>query len=238
MKIEEFINEIKKLNIVVTDDQLKSLEKYYNYLINYNLHTNLTTITEKELVYLKHFYDSLSLVKCVNFDKKIKLLDIGTGAGFPGVVLKIFFPNIDLYLMDSNSKKMKFLEKLCSLLELQNVTFINSRAEDFIKDNRDKFDIVVSRAVAKTRIIAELGIPFLKIDGLLILMKASNKVTEEEIKEATPTISILNSVLKKIISFNLPKENSERNLIVIKRVGEIDNKYPRSYDKIIKKALK
>ncbi len=238
MKINEFIENLSLLNIDLTDEKIRKIELYYDELINYNSHTNLTSITNKEDVYLKHFYDSLTITKVADFNKNIKVLDIGTGAGFPGLVLKIFFPNIELYLLDSNNKKTTFLKNVCQKLDLKDVFIINSRAEEYIKESREKFDIVTSRAVAKTRILCELSLPFLKDNGYLLLMKASDKVTEEEVKESETTIKILNSKIEKVEKFNLPIENSQRNIIVIKKLKKIDDKFPRTYDKILKKPLK
>ena len=238
MKIEEFVQELNKLNINISEEQLSKLEEYYNYLIEYNNHTNLTTITRKEDVYLKHFYDSLTIVKSISFKDKAKILDIGSGAGFPGVVLKIIFPFLSVYLLDSNNKKTKFLEELCKRLELKDIEVINCRAEDYVKENRESFDYVFSRAVAKTRIIVELGVPFLKINGILIVMKASNEVTQDELNESQGALKLLNCSIQEVLRFNLPVENSERNLIVIKKDNSTDKIYPRPYDKIVKKPLK
>ena len=238
MKNNEFIDELSKLNITPTDDMLNNLESYYNELVKYNSHTNLTSITDHDSVYLKHFYDSLTITKAYDFSKELKVLDIGTGAGFPGLVLKIFFPNIKLYLLDSNNKKTTFLNEVINKLNLKDVTVINKRAEDFIKEERETFDIVTSRAVAKTRILCELSLPYLKNNGYLILMKASDEVTDEEVKESLKTIEILNSKLENTLKFNLPIEESRRNIVIIEKLNNISDMYPRTYDKILKKPLK
>ena len=238
MTINDFVKELEKLNIKLTDQNLTDLECYYQELIDYNNKTNLTTITEKDEVYLKHFYDSLTIVKAYNFNQSINVLDIGSGAGFPGIVLKIVFPKINLTLLDSNNKKTTFLNNIVEKLNLSNVDVINKRAEDYVKEKRDSFDVVTSRAVAKIRILCEIGLPFLKNNGSLIMLKGNNLTTELEIKEANSAINLLNSKLEKIISFNLPKEESQRNIVVINKLKSIDLKYPRSYDKILKKPLK
>ena len=238
MTINSFIEELNNLNISCSEEQLKLLEEYYKFLIDYNSHTNLTTITNKEDVYLKHFYDSLTIFKEINTTDSYKILDIGSGAGFPGIILKIFNPNIKLYLMDSNNKKTTFLILLVDKLQLNNVTIINDRAELFINNHRDEFDIVVSRAVAKTAILIELSVPYLKVDGKLIIMKASNEVLKEELDNCHNIYNLLNCKLEKVNSFNLPTQNSERNLVVIRKTGFTDSKYPRSYDKILKNSLK
>lgn len=238
MTISDFILELKKLNIEVTDNNLKDLDLYYKELVAYNAKTNLTTIIEKENVYLKHFYDSLTIVKTYNFNDSLSILDIGSGAGFPGVVLKIFFPNLKLCLLDSNNKKTTFLKHIVKKLNFSNTDVINKRAEEYINESRETFDLVTSRAVAKTRVLCEIGLPFLKNGGSLIILKGNNKTTEEEINDSKATINILKSKIRKIEQFKLPIEESERNIIVIDKLKNIDNKYPRSYDKIIKKPLK
>lgn len=238
MKINEFIDYLKKININVTEKELSLLEKYYEYLVEYNSHTNLTSITDKDLVYLKHFYDSISVAQSYDFNKKLKVLDIGTGAGFPGVVLKIFFPKLDLVLLDSNNKKTTFLVNLIEKLELENVTIINNRAENYIKQNRESYDVVISRAVANMAILLELGIPFLKVGGNLIAMKASSEVTTKELENSRNTLQTLKSKIITEKMFLLPIENSQRTIIVLEKEDITDPKYPRSYDKILKKPLK
>lgn len=233
-----FIEELAKINIYPTSEVLEKLSIYYEELIKYNSHTNLTSITEKKDVYLKHFYDSLTLVKSIDFKGKNKVLDIGSGAGFPGLVLKIFFPEIELVLLDSNRKKTDFLNLMIQKLELSNVEVIKERAEDYVKQARESFDIVTSRAVAKTRVLCEVSLPYLKNNGYLIIMKASDEVTKSELEESKKTINILNSKIERIVSFNLPIENSQRNIIVLKKLDNINIIYPRTYDKILKKPLK
>ncbi len=233
-----FIEELAKIDIYPTSEVLEKLSIYYEELIKYNSHTNLTSITEKKDVYLKHFYDSLTLVKSIDFKGKNKVLDIGSGAGFPGLVLKIFFPEIELVLLDSNRKKTDFLNLMIQKLELSNVEVIKERAEDYVKQARESFDIVTSRAVAKTRVLCEVSLPYLKNNGYLIIMKASDEVTKSELEESKKTINILNSKIERIVSFNLPIENSQRNIIVLKKLDNINIIYPRTYDKILKKPLK
>jgi 16S rRNA (guanine527-N7)-methyltransferase len=238
MTINEFVSLVSKLNINLTDEIVKKLNTYYEELVDYNSKTNLTTITNKDDVFLKHFYDSLTIVKAYDFNKEVKVLDIGSGAGFPGLVLKIVFPNIRLVLLDSNNKKTMFLEQVINKLELKDVIVVNKRAEEYIKENRESFDIVTSRAVAKIRILCEIGLPYLKNNGLFIMMKGSNLVTESEVEEASSTLKVLNSKIDNQIRFKLPIEESERNIVVIKKEKEISDIYPRSYDKILKKPLK
>lgn len=233
MSKEEFIKEIKNLGISITEEQINQLELYKEFLIKYNEHTNLTRIIEEKDIYLKHFYDSLTIVKYVDLSKVNNLLDIGTGAGFPGMVIKILFPNINVTLMDSNNKKIAFLNELSSILNI-NIELINDRAENFIKDKREYFDIVVSRAVAPLNILLELTIPFVKIKGMFISMKAN---VDEELKESETTYKELGAIIKSINSFNLIKENSQRTIIIYEKINKTNNKYPRLYDKIKKKPL-
>lgn len=232
MNKDLFLEEVKKLNINLTQEQLNSLEKYCTLLLEYNKHTNLTAIKEKENVYLKHFYDSLTIFKYIKNNTKV--LDIGTGAGFPGMVLAIGNPTIEVTLLDSNNKKIKFLNYLINELGIKNVTLVYDRAENFIKNNRETFDIVTSRAVASLRVLCELSLPFLKIDGIFIAMKSN---VEEELKEALDTISILSSIIIKRDYFLLPIENSHRENLIIQKKESISMIYPREYDKIIKKPL-
>ena len=186
-------------------------------------------------IYLKHFFDSLTLIKAIDLTQELKVLDIGTGAGFPGLVLKIIFPNLEVILLDSNNKKITFLETVIKELKLENIKCIHGRAENLDNCYRDYFDIVTSRAVSHLRILAELSLPYLKVNGLFLPMKGN---IAEELKESTTTLEILNSKLIDIIRFQLPIENSNRSIAIIKKFKQIDSIYPRSYDKIVKKPLK
>ncbi|MBO6195055.1 MAG: 16S rRNA (guanine(527)-N(7))-methyltransferase RsmG [Bacilli bacterium] len=234
MNKERFIEEVKKLGISIDEDKLNKLEKYYELLIEWNEKINLTAITEKEEVYLKHFYDSLTLIKAYNLNQNIKVCDVGSGAGFPGIVLKIFFENIDITLVDALNKRINFLNLVIDKLNLKKVHTIHSRAEDFAKNHIEEFDLVTSRAVAKLNMLNELCIPIVKINGYFIPLKAN---IDEEIKESEKSLKILNSNLENIISFKLPIEESIRNLVIIKKIGKTSNKYPRSFDKIKKNPL-
>lgn len=231
MNIETFIKEVEKLNISVTKENLASLAKYKDLLVEYNKKFNLTAIKSDEEIYLKHFYDSLTLIKAYSLNGNLKLLDIGTGAGFPGLVLKIFYPDLELTLLDSNHKKIAFLEVVIKELNLKKVTCINSRAENLPKTYREYFDIVTSRAVAHLRILLELSIPYLKVGGKLIAMKG---LSEEEIKESAKILEKLDSTIVDTIKFNLPIEGSNRSLVIIQKNKKTNEIYPRSYDKIVK----
>jgi len=230
MNENEFIEELKLLNIDITSNILKKLLIYYDSLVDWNKKVNLTSIIKKEEVYLKHFFDSLTLIKAIDLNKKISVCDIGTGAGFPGLVLKIVFPNLNITLVDSTEKRTIFLKEVIDKLNVKDCNVVSARAEDFIKDNREKFDLITCRAVSKLNIISELCVPGVKVNGYFIPMKAN---IEEELKNID-IIKKLNSAIEKVITFNLPNEGSLRNLIVIKKNGKTDKIYPREYNKILK----
>lgn len=234
MNKEIFIKELQKLNIELTQKQQETLEKYYEILIKENKNINLTSITEKEEVYLKHFYDSLTLTKVIDLKKDMTLCDVGTGAGFPGIVLKIVYPNLKITLVDSQAKRINFLKELIKKLELENIEVVNARMEEYSKINQEKFDIITSRAVANTNILLEISANALKINGFIILMKANADV---EIKNMNNALKELNLEKNKIVKFNLPIELSTRTLIKIKKIDKTNNKYPRDFTKIKKKPL-
>lgn len=234
MNKNEFIKELSKLDINITDNQLNQLETYANILIEYNKHTNITSITDKESIYLKHFYDSLTLTKIINLNDNLEVLDIGSGGGFPGIVIKILFPNLNITLLDSNNKKSEFQKYVIKELNLTNITVINDRAENYFKQG-NKYDLVVARAVSNMLVLDELCIPFLKINGNLVLMKAE---ATEELEQSKKGIEILGGKITDIQKFKLPKEDSLRTLIKIQKEKLTPKEYPRIYDKILKKPLK
>lgn len=232
MKIEEFYKELENNNIILSDKQKEQFKIYCEYLLEYNGHTNLTAIRDEEGVYLKHFLDSASIGYIYNLNNE-KVLDIGTGAGFPGVVLKILFPNIELTLIDSNNKKTTFLTTLLKKLNIEDVLVINDRVENL--KEKDYFDIVTSRAVSELRILAELSLPYLKIGGYILALKAH---IEDELNKALDTIDILGGGAPKIVEINMPFNVGKRCILEIRKVKLTDNIYPRTYDKILKKPLK
>lgn len=231
MNKEQFKEELKKLNIELTKKQEQQLEKYYELLIEENKKTNLTRITQKDEVYLKHFYDSLTITKVIDLNQNLSLIDIGTGAGFPGLVLKIVFPTLNITLLDSLNKRIDFLNKVIKELNLKNIKTVNSRIEDYQKET---FDIVTSRAVAKTNILLELSCKLPKTNGYFIFLKAN---IEEELKESQNAIKELNLTIEKKEIFNLPIENSQRTILKIKKNSPIPSKYPRNFAKIKKNPL-
>ena len=233
MNKELFIEELKKIDINITDYQLEQLENYYNLLIEENKKYNHTSITNKEDVYLKHFYDSLTILKIIKLNNQA-LCDIGTGAGFPGIVLKIMYPNLKVTLIDSTLKKCNFLNIVIEKLKLKEIEVINKRAEIFSKNVREKYDIVTSRAVAPLKHLLEYSIPLVKVNGYYIAMKGNIK---EELIGINNYEKKLN--IKEIdrIEFNLPIENSYRTLIKYKKTSPTNLIYPRKYNEIKKKNL-
>ena len=235
MNREEFIDELEKLGISLSGYDLIAFNQYCEFLKEYNSHTNLTAIKDDDQIFLKHFYDSLTIVKAVDLNKYNSLLDIGTGAGFPGMVLKIVYPHLKLTLLDSNNKKITFLKQLAEKLKLKNIEFVNDRAEEYCQKHREEFDIVTARAVTNMTVLSELCLPLTRVDGYFIAMKGSNT---EEIKEAEYAIKVLGGNIEEIINFNLPIEEDGRNIVKIKKEKNTPKEYPRRYDKMVKKPLK
>jgi len=233
MHKDEFIKEVEKLGINITNEMLEKLDRYYKMLIEYNAHTNLTRITDEKDVYLKHFYDSLTLVKAINLDNQT-LLDIGTGAGFPGLVLKIVFPNLKVTLVDSLNKRIIFLNSVIKELGLKNIEVVHARAEEYIDGRRENFDIVTSRAVAHLSMLSELCMPYVKVGGYFIPMKAEAEV---EIKEAQSAVKTLGGVFTDTIIFELPYNSGLRTLIKIQKEVKTNAKYPRKFNEMRKKTL-
>ena len=233
MNKEEFIKEIKDLGIELDAQILKDLEEYYNILKEENQKYNLTRIINKEDVYLKHFYDSLTITKIVDINTQ-SICDLGSGAGFPGLVLAICFRNAKITLIESNGKKCHFLNIVKDKLRLDNVTIINARVEELAKNNRELFDVVTARAVAPLKHLLEYGIPLVKVEGYFIAMKAS---VEEEIKNIDTYYQKLNISKVGEIIFNLPKEDSLRTLLKYQKLAKTNAKYPRRYAEILKRDI-
>lgn len=233
MNKEAFIKAVNDLSINITDEQLKQLDDYYQLLTTYNKHTNLTRIVAENEVYLKHFYDSLTLYKAIKLSNQT-LLDVGTGAGFPGLVLKIIFPNLKVTLVDSLNKRVLFLEMVIKKLGLKNVFVYHQRAEEFAVLNRNKYDVVTSRAVANLQMLLEISLPMVKVNGYFIPMKADSSM---EVAQSSTAIKTLGGVLEKVIRFELPGEAGERSLIKVKKIARTSVKYPRKFSEIKKKPL-
>ncbi|MBR6821191.1 MAG: 16S rRNA (guanine(527)-N(7))-methyltransferase RsmG [Bacilli bacterium] len=235
MNKQEFINKVSELGINLTEEQLVQLDTYCNFLLEYNSHTNLTAIKEEDQVYLKHFYDSLTFIKAIDVTKYNNLLDIGTGAGFPGMVLKIVFPELEVTLLDSNNKKINFLQELSNKLGLTKINFYHGRAEDFCVKNRESFDIVTARAVTNMTALSELCLPLVKLNGYFVALKGSN---QDELNDSKNAIKILGGLIEDTINFELPYDGGERNIVRIIKQKNTPKEYPRRYDKIVKKPLK
>lgn len=210
MNEKEFINQLKILNIELTEFQKKQLEEFYEILIEENSKINLTRITKKEEVYLKHFYDSLTIVKEIDFNKIKTLCDVGTGAGFPGIVLKIVYPHLKITLVDSLQKRVNYLNETIKKLNLIDIKAIHIRAEDY----QEKFDIVTSRAVARLDKLINWCIHLINKNGLFVAMKAN---IDEELINIDNTLNKNKCTINKINKFVLPIEESNRSLVVIKR---------------------
>lgn len=232
MNLNEFKVEVDKLGIKVTEEGISKLEKYALLLKEWNEKINLTAITEKEQVFLKHFYDSLTLVKIIDLSKVDSICDLGTGAGFPGVVLKIFFPNLKLTLVDALNKRINFLDVVVKELNLKNVTLVHARAEEYGKNHRECFDVVTARALSSFPILLEYGIPLLKTCGHLIAMRGLNDSVD-----GVNALKVLNSKINNIIEFKLPFEESNRTLVDIVKISQTSLKYPRRYAEIKKKPI-
>lgn len=233
MNIKEFIKYTEELGIKVTDELLEKLDIYANFLIEYNTHTNLTAIKTLDEIYLKHFYDSLTITKVIDLTHENSLLDIGTGAGFPGFVLKIFFPHLKVVLLDSNNKKCKFLTELSKKLNID-VEVINQRVEDYAKDNLNKFDIVTSRAVTNMPVLTEISMPLVSVNKYFIALKGSN---ENEINDALFAIEKMKGKLLEKNHFELPKNAGERNIVKVEKIDKTNINELRTYDKIVKRPL-
>ena len=231
----DFISELKKLNIEPNDLIIQKFEMYYNKLIEVNEYMNLTAITEKNEVYLKHFLDSLSILKAINKNDSYSILDVGSGAGFPSIPLAIVDSKANVVIIDALNKRINFLNELVKELGLNNVNAYHKRAEEYTKEKRESFDYVTARAVARLNILAELCLPLVKIGGSFIAMKG--QIADEELKEAKKAIEILGGKVKKIIDFDLPDDAGKREIIIIEKVKATPNKYPRDFNKIKGKPL-
>jgi 16S rRNA (guanine527-N7)-methyltransferase len=222
------------LGLSLSETQQAKLHRYYEVLVKENEVMNLTAITDLEGVYYKHFYDSLTLTKALDFNSISTILDIGSGAGFPGIVLKIVFPHLKLTIVDSLNKRILFLGRLIKALELDGVELVCDRAETYAKTKRNHFDLVTARAVAPIEILDELALPLVKVGGYLIAMKAQN--FQAELERANKGIQILGGKIETIISLELPNQLGERHLLKIKKIKE-NNAYPRPFKDIKNKPL-
>lgn len=221
----KFREKINKINLDIDDKKIEQFYKYMNLLIEWNEKINLTAITEPDDIILKHFIDSLTIAKYIENEQKVA--DIGTGAGFPGIPLKIAKPDTHVYLIDSLNKRIKFLDEVIKQNTLIDTFAIHARAEEIghSKEYRGKFDIVTSRAVARLNVLLEYMMPLVKLGGKCICLKGPN--VEEELEEAKKAIEVLGGKIEKVEEFELPDSDNQRTIIVIKAVKQIPNRYPR-----------
>lgn len=217
------------------NDKLNKLDLYYQLLIEANQKFNLTSITNEEDIYIKHFYDSLLLSKTIDLNSRMSLLDIGTGAGFPGIVLKIVFPKLEITLLEATQKKCIFLEEVINKLDLHDIYVVNDRAEIYINDHRESFDIVTSRAVAALNILLELSSSYVKIGGYFLPLKGTSY--QEELANSYNAAKTLKMELEDIKEFNLPLDKGTRYILKYSKMNKTNPIYPRSYQKISNKPL-
>lgn len=229
---------VKELSIVLNDKQIQQFEKYYNILVEWNKVMNLTAITEYEEVVEKHFLDSLTIVNAIHVEKIETLIDVGTGAGFPGIPLKIAFPHLKVTLLDSLNKRIKFLNEVIDLLELNDIKAIHGRAEDYAKqaEYREQYDICVSRAVANLATLSEYCLPYVKVDGLFVPYKSGE--IDEELKSSEKAVSILGGKVEEVVKFQLPGTDIGRSFVKIHKIKETKKKYPRKAGMPTKEPLK
>jgi 16S rRNA (guanine527-N7)-methyltransferase len=227
MNIEMFQASLKEKGMELTSQQLSQFETYYELLVEWNEKMNLTAITEKEEVYLKHFYDSVTAGFYFDFNKKISVCDVGAGAGFPAIPLKICFPDIQLTVVDSLNKRIGFLQHVVDELQLKDVSLYHDRAETFAHrpEFRQQFDLVMARAVARLSVLSELCLPLVKKGGHFLGMKGAN--LPEEVRDGEKAVKLLGGKIRDIHSFFLPIEESERNIVIIEKLNDTPKKFPR-----------
>ncbi len=234
---QTLIDGLSQWGININKEQQEQFEKYYDLLVEWNSFMNLTGITDYEEVLVKHFLDSLALFHEHPYKEELSLLDMGTGAGFPGIPLKIVYPNLKVTLVDSLNKRVKFLDEVISTLGLRKIVAIHARAEELARkeEHREKYDIVVSRAVARTTSLAEFCLPYVKVGGYFIPYKSGT--FEDELKEAHYSFEVLGAKLQEIKSFSVPNSEMHRTLFIIKKIKNTPKAYPRSGGKPLKAPL-
>lgn len=234
--MDEFKNDLQILDISLNEVQMNRFMEYYRLLTEWNRVMNLTSITDFQEVLKKHFMDSLSLVKVIKPHKE-RILDLGTGAGFPGIPLKIAFPDTEIVLLDSLNKRINFLNEVIKILGVQKITAVHGRAEDYGRnpDYREGFDLCVSRAVARLQILSEYCLPFVKTGGYFIPYKSGQ--IDEELEAADKAVHILGARLIKTEEFELPGTDISRSLVLIHKTGSTPKKYPRNAGKPVKEPL-
>lgn len=239
MNPQEFKQALQQHNIEITEKQLRQFHDYYDLLVKTNKVMNLTNITAEPEVYLKHFYDSLTPLFFVPnlLNEQVSLADIGSGAGFPGIPLKIMNPKLHLVIDDSLNKRLKFLQEVIKQLQLRDVDLVHARAEDFGQNKlyREQFDYVTARAVASLPVLLELCLPAVKVGGYFIAMKGDRG--SEELKLAANALKVLGGKLENVETFELPEDAGQRDIILIKKVKKTPKKYPRKAGTPAKKTL-
>ena len=230
-----FKEDLKKLNIELTNEAFLNFEEYYKFLVEYNEHVNLTAITDYDGVYYKHFYDSLTLSLALDVTKPINLVDVGAGAGFPSIPNAIVFNNLNVTIIDALNKRINFLNELIAKLKLNNAKALHARAEEYAAFHREEADVVTARAVARLNILAELCIPLVKVGGLFVAMKSVE--SEQEFLETKGAIKTLGAEHLKTISVELPNQMGHREILVFKKVNKTPSKYPRQFSQIKNKPL-
>ncbi len=227
MNEQQFIAALKEKGIELSEIQIAQFKKYFELLVEWNEKMNLTAITDLEGVYLKHFYDSISASFYFDFNKVTTVCDVGAGAGFPSLPIKICFPHLQVTIVDSLNKRITFLNHLSEELGLQNVQFVHARAEEFGQNvkYREQFDVVTARAVARLSVLSELCVPIAKEGGYFVALKAA--AGPDELKDAKKAISTLGIQLKEEFAFLLPVEESERTLYVFDKIKSTPKKFPR-----------
>ena len=224
---EQFEKDCKALGVTLSDEQIQQFLKYYEMLVEWNEVMNLTAITEYDEVMKKHFVDSISLCKAYDVTQNKTVIDVGTGAGFPGLALKIAFPNLKITLLDSLNKRINFLNEVIAALGLTGVETIHGRAEDFAKPGkcREKYDLCVSRAVSGLATLSEYCLPYVKVGGLFVSYKSGS--VKEEAEAAEKAVKILGGKIRDIQYFDLPGSEIGRSLVIIEKVKNTPGKYPR-----------
>ncbi len=229
---------LEALDIVLDQEQIDQFDKYYEILVEWNKVMNLTGITEYQEVVEKHFLDSLSIVKVMDMDQAERVIDIGTGAGFPGIPLKIAFPKLDIVLLDSLNKRIRFLDHVIEELGLEGIRTIHGRAEDFARDGkyRERFDLCVSRAVANLSSLSEYCLPYVKVGGRFVSYKSGD--IGEEVNDASKAIALLGGKKERIEKFQLPDTDIQRSFVVIRKTKNTQKRYPRKAGMPTKEPLK
>lgn len=232
------MEQLALLNISLNKNQIEQFYRYYELLIEWNKVMNLTTITDYDEVNEKHFIDSLSIVKILDFLDIKTVIDVGTGAGFPGIPLKIVFPHLKIVLLDSLQKRVSFLDTVINEIGLNSIITLHGRAEDFARKSeyREQFDLCVSRAVANLSVLSEYCIPYVKMGGIFIAYKSGNM--KEELKQSEIAVKVLGGSIENVEKFNLPQSEIERSLILIRKRKSTEKKYPRKAGVPVKNPIK